>query len=343
MLTPHVVPDFTPLKVAVVGDLIADHFLFARPLRLSPEAPVMIMRYTGEEIGAGGAANLARNLWSLGAQTQLLGVLGRDANGREVLRILEQENVDVSCVETAEDWPTPTKTRIMGAGSGRSYQQVLRIDREPDLLLGARMRQTVAEHIRELAGQVDALLISDFAYGLVGEEVGEAAHAVQEAGALVVLDPRVALEPFRGIGAMTPNLSELALATDRSFERLDSFEAVAAAAGEFRERYRPRHLLVTMGNRGMAYFSDDHPEGATVAASAAESVVDVTGAGDTAAVAFTLSLAAGLEGPRAMRIANAAASLAVMESGAVAVSVSRLRSALPKSPEPVVATASVGR
>ena len=88
MLTPNVVPDFTALRVAVVGDLIVDHYVYARPTRLSREAPVIVMRHAGEEIGAGGAANVGRNLWAPGAQTLLVGAIGRDGNGRDLLKLL---------------------------------------------------------------------------------------------------------------------------------------------------------------------------------------------------------------------------------------------------------------
>lgn len=341
MLTPNVVPDFSNLRLAVVGDMIADSYLYARPTRLSREAPVMIMRYAGEEIGAGGAANVARNLWSLGAQTILLGAVGKDANGREVLRLLEREQIDVQGVLVTTHWITPTKTRILGAEPGRTMHQVLRIDREPDGPLAPELRRGLADRLRTLAGRIDSLLISDYGYGLVGEEVAAAAREIQQAGAKVVLDPRATIAPFRGVTAMTPNLEELGHATGRPVSALNSLADITRAAREFLERYEPEMLLVTMGNRGMALFSAQHPDGISIRAAGSESVIDVSGAGDTAASAFTLSLAAGLEGPRAMRLANAAAGVVVMEYGAAVCPLSKLRSVLPHSPQPAAATAAV--
>ena len=338
MLTPNVVPDFTALRVAVVGDLIADHYLYARPTRLSREAPVMVMRHAGEEVGAGGAANVARNAWSLGPATFLGGVIGRDYYGRELLRILEGDQIDVEGVRALADWTTPTKTRILGAEPGRTMHQVLRVDREPEGALRPEFRQEVADRVRSLAGRIDALLVSDYGYGLAGHELGRAAREVQEAGAVVVLDPRRDFEPFRGMTALTPNLAELALATGRTPDEMGDPKEVTAAAHALFERYAPEWLLVTMGNRGMALYSNEHPDGVTIRAAGSESVIDVSGAGDTAAAAFTLALAAGLEGPRAMRLANAAAGVVVMEHGAAVCSLSKLRSALPQAPQPELTT-----
>lgn len=341
MLTPNVVPDFTSLRLAVVGDIIADCYLYARPTRLSREAPVMILRHAGEEVGAGGAANVARNLWSLGAQTMVLGAVGKDANGREVLRLLEREQIEVEGVLAVGDWLTPTKTRILGAEPGRTMHQVLRIDREPEGPIPPEVRRAIAERLRGLVGRIDSLLVSDYGYGLVGEEVAEAAHEIQRAGAKVVLDPRSTIAPFRGVTAMTPNLEELGVATGRHVSGLNSLADITRAAREFMERFEPEMLLVTMGNRGMVLFTSQTPDGTSIRAAGSESVIDVSGAGDTAASAFTLALAAGLEGPRAMRLANAAAGVVVMEYGAAVCPLSKLRSALPHSPQPATATAAV--
>ncbi len=338
MLTPNVVPDFTGLRVAVVGDLIADHYLFARPGRLSREAPVMVLRHSGEEVAPGGAANAARNLWNLGARTLLLGVVAKDLNGREVLRQLEQDQIDVSGSMPIDDWITPCKTRILGADAGRTMQQLLRIDREPDAPLRANVRAAIAKKLRSLAGSIDAVLISDYGYGLVGPEIAQAVREVQEAGAVCVLDPRKDLESFHGITAIAPNLLELGMGTGRRPEDLVSHAALCEAARELLYRIEPEMLLVTLGGGGMALFTRDEPQGVTVRAAGEWSVTDVSGAGDTAASAFVLGLAVGLHGPRAMRLANAAAGVVVMEPGTVPCSLSKLRSALPNAPQPTQVT-----
>jgi rfaE bifunctional protein kinase chain/domain len=202
-------PDFTKLRVAVIGDLIADHWLHAQPTRLSREAPVMVLRHLSDSIGAGGAANVARNLRSLKAQVTLLGVVGRDVNGRELLRLLEGEGVDTVDVASIAGWPTPTKTRILAAEPRRNMHQVLRIDREPDGPVKKSVREKIAERVRALAGEVDALIVSDYAYGLVGPEIAVACVELARAGTIVVLDPRSDVDAFAGVTAVKPGSRNL--------------------------------------------------------------------------------------------------------------------------------------
>jgi rfaE bifunctional protein kinase chain/domain len=335
---PSEPPDLAHLRVAVVGDLVCDHDLFARPTRVSREAPVLVMRHEREDFGAGGAANVARNLAALGAQTRVIGAVGRDASGRELLRLFERERIQAAGVTTVAGWDTPTKMRILGAEPGRTRHQVLRVDREPGTPLPEAARARVRAELAALAGELDALVVSDYGYGCVDEDLARAAAALQGAGGVVVLDPRRTFAPFRGVTALTPNLGELALAAGLAADDLASDAAVAAAAERVRRALAPRWLLVTLGNRGMALFAE--PGGASwrVAASGAEAAVDVTGAGDTAAAVFALALAAGWEGPAAMRLANAASGVVVMENGAAVCTSERLRSALSGAPVPRAST-----
>lgn len=334
MPSSNLVPDFTGLRVAVVGDLIADRYLYARPTRISREAPVLVMRYEREELGAGGAANVARNVAALGARTRLIGAVGRDAEGRELLRLLDKDGIDVSGVSPLAGWSTPTKTRVLGADRGRTVHQVLRIDREPEAPLAVSVKRAVADLVLALAGEVDALLISDYGYGLVDGELAAAARAAQARGAKVVVDPRRAPDPFHGVDGLTPNLTELARIAGVELDEPGTFAEVERAADIVLQRLAPRHLLVTLGNGGMALFVPGRPGGVRVAASGPDEVVDVSGAGDTAAAAFTLALASGLDGLEAMRLANAAAGVVVLETGTAVCTPSQLRSALPLAPRP---------
>ena len=330
-MATHLVPDFSRLRVVVAGDLVADHYLFGEPTRLSREAPVMVLAHRREELGAGGAANAARNLRSLGAEVSVLGVIGRDRNGRELLELLEREGIDVEAVETLADWTTPTKTRVLGAEPGRTPQQVLRIDREPAGAPPAEARARLAARLA--ASEVDAVLLSDYGYGLLGDEFAAAARTLAAEGTVVVLDPRRNFDAFRGLGAMTPNLGELALAARVTPEELETPGGLERAARALLARTSPEFLLVTLGNRGMCLFPGSGESPLSVPAAGAEAV-DVSGAGDTAAAAFTLALAAGLDGASALRLANAAAGVVVMEPGAAACRLDRLRSVLPLAPLP---------
>lgn len=327
---------FAGLRVAVVGDAVCDHDLFASPQRLSREAPVMVLRHEGERFGAGGAANVARNLAALGASVRLLGAVGRDAAGRELRSILEDAGIDVGGLEFLADWRTPTKTRVLAAEPRRYPHQVLRIDREPEAPLDGAARARVARELQGLVGELDALVLSDYGYGALGPELSRAVGELADAGVVVVLDPRRDVDSFRGLTALTPNIGELATFTGRAPERLEDPRELARAARELCERSRARWVLVTRGNSGMALFGAGQPAaGRAVPASGGAEVTDVCGAGDTASAVFALGLAAGLEPVRAMVIANAASGVVVMESGAAVCPPEALLRALQQAPEPV--------
>jgi rfaE bifunctional protein kinase chain/domain len=331
-------PDFARLSVAVAGDLIADRYLLAEPKALSREAPVIVLREVSERLGAGGAANVARNLLALGARTRVLGAVGRDARGRELVELLEGEGVDVGGIASVPGWSTPTKTRVLAAEPRRSLQQVLRLDRDPQAPVPGAVRAELGERVARLAGEVDALVLSDYDYGLLDEGVARAAARLADAGATVVLDPRSRLAGFEGLSALTPNVPELARFTGRAPEALADPGELARAAGELLERARPRWLLVTRGNSGMALFGAGLPEaGVAVEASGTGNVTDVTGAGDTAAAVFALALAAGEAPIDAMLLANAASGVVVLEHGAAVCTPEALRAAMAAAPPAVLA------
>jgi rfaE bifunctional protein kinase chain/domain len=335
-VSPLAIPDFSRLRVSVVGDLIADHYLVTQPRSLSREAPVMVLRHTGEHFQAGGAANVARNARALGAATRCHGAIGRDARGRELVELLEGFRVDCLGVESVPGWITPTKTRIVSAEPRRSLQQVLRIDREPVEPVQAEVRARIRERLVSLAPAIDALIVSDYDYGLVDAELGELCGELAGRGVRVVLDPRSTIAGFSGITAMTPNVGELARFVGCDPNELEELRDVAEAAAALLDKVRLRWLLVTRGNKGMALYGEGLPEqGVAVEASGAGNVTDVTGAGDTAATVFALSLAAGAEPASAMQLANAASGVVVMEHGTSVCTAEQLRAALPASPAPV--------
>jgi rfaE bifunctional protein kinase chain/domain len=336
MSSPTRLPDFHSLSVAVLGDLIADHWLYARPTRLSREAPVMVLRHERDAIGAGGASNVARNLRALGARVALFGCVGRDASGRELLAVLDEEGIDTAGVAVVGGWTTPTKMRVVAAEARRSPHQVLRVDREPSAPAPDPERARAHELVQDDLERFDALLVSDYGYGLVDGRTAPVARAFRDSGRAAVLAPRARVESFRGaLTAMTPNVGELARFARVEAERLDDPRALGDAARELLARLAPRWMLVTRGNLGMALFGEDLPEeGVAVEASGDGAVTDVTGAGDTAAAVFALALAARAEPARAMVLANAAAGVVVMETGAAVCRPDALAAALNGAPAP---------
>jgi rfaE bifunctional protein kinase chain/domain len=319
-----------------VGDLIADHYIYAEPRRLSREAPVIVLRQVGERIGAGGAANVARNLRALHSCVRVLGVVGRDERGGELLRLLDEESVDASGVHIVDGYQTPTKTRVLAAEARRNPQQVLRIDREPDRPIEPPIREAIAGELVSMGSVIDAVIVSDYEYGLCDVEIGIAASELSRAGKVVVLDPRCEVRNFSGLTALTPNVDELARFTNTSPDRLGDRCALAKAAKALLDRTCCRFLLVTRGNLGMALFGEGLPEGGIVVeAWGTNAITDVCGAGDTAAAVFVLALAAKYPAPEAMYLANVASGVVVLEHGAAVCSIGALDEALAGASMPV--------
>jgi len=178
-------------------------------------------------------------------------------------------------------------------------------------------------------------LIADYDYGVVGDALGAAARELAEAGTIVLLDPRVTVDAFKGVTAMTPNMDELARFSKASLESLEEPLSFHIAATRLLERVKTRWLLVTRGNLGMALFGEGlSSSGVSVEASGPDEVRDVCGAGDTAAAVFALALASGTSAMDAMILANAAAGVVVMEHGAAVCSPNQLKAALPIAPTP---------
>jgi rfaE bifunctional protein kinase chain/domain len=236
-------PDFRDLAVAVAGDVICDRYQSCEPKSLSREAPVLVLRHIAEEIRAGGAGNVARNLRALGAKTALFGVVGRDAPGRELREALQTEQIDVDGLITAPDWITPQKTRIVAAEARRNQQQVLRIDSEPLGAAPVELRRLALSKLRERVLEFDALVLSEYDYGFVDSELAALAEEFSRRGRIIVLDPRESFEGFHGLSALTPNLGELANFAKLPSERLADPRVLEQAAAQVLERSRARWLL----------------------------------------------------------------------------------------------------
>jgi len=303
------VAGFRGRTIVVVGDLIADEYLFGKPARISREAPVLILRFTEREILLGGAANAAHNVHALGARALPIGVVGRDAAGDELLTLFRAAGVPTDGIVTENGRTTPVKTRIMAGGYQATRQQVVRLDREPAGELQAITEDALVARLTALAERADAILLSDYGYGTVTPRVFERVRAIaRRSGAVVSVDSRYQLPRFTGITAATPNEAEL--------EQL-----VGAASDD------ERGLLVTRGSRGLALLERD---GATtfIPIHGTDEIADVTGAGDTVISTFTVALACGAAPIDAATLANMAGGIVVMKRGTATVSPSELGDAL---------------
>jgi rfaE bifunctional protein kinase chain/domain len=311
----RIVQAFEGRRVLVVGDLVADEYIFGKPDRVSREAPVLILRYLSREVRLGGAANACHNLHTLGATVLPLGVVGADRKGETVRRLLADQGITTEGVVAAPQRCTPVKTRIMAGGSLSTRQQVVRVDREPDGSLPPAAESAVLERLRAWAGQVDAVVLSDYGYGTITPRILAAVRAIGGEGRIVTADSRYDLLRFEGLTAATPNEDEVERLLGVT---LDGDKAVEQAGWRLLERMGSRYLLVTRGAKGLALF-ERGGAASFVPIFGSDEIADVTGAGDTVISTFTLALASGARPTFAARLSNYAGGLVVMKRGTATV------------------------
>jgi len=310
---------FSRARVGVIGDFLADRYVFGAPSRLSREAPVVILRWEREVLGPGGAANSTANLLALGAKVACVGVLGDDASGRELRDRFAAEGADVGGLVLSRAWSTILKTRILAGDRHRSKQQVIRVDREPDGPPPAAAGRSLRAAVRRLNGKVDAWLVSDYAYGTVTPDL-----FWELRGDVIVVDSRHRGAEFHGATALTPNEEEASEATGLPVRTA----AEAVAAGEaLLARTGAANVLVTRGNRGLALCSVGEPAALVPASGGGDEdgVTDANGAGDTVAATLTISLASGACPVDAARLANHAGGVVVLKPGAATLTPAELR------------------
>jgi rfaE bifunctional protein kinase chain/domain len=322
----RVVQRFEGRRVLVVGDLVADEYVFGKPERVSREAPVLILRYLSREVRLGGAANACHNLHTLGASVVPLGVVGADPEGEAIRRSLAERGIPSDGIISAPERPTPVKTRILagGWGSWSARQQIVRIDREPEGAIPPGAEAALVERIRGLSPEAHALVLSDYGYGTVTPRVLAEIRALGDRGVIVTADSRYDLLRFDGLTAATPSESEVEHLLGIA---LDGDKAVEQAGWQLLERLASRYLLVTRGAKGLALF--ERGGAATfVPIFGSDEIADVTGAGDTVISAFTLALASGARPVDAARLSNYAGGLVVMKRGTATVSRDELAEAV---------------
>jgi rfaE bifunctional protein kinase chain/domain len=316
---------FRSRTVVVVGDLIADEYLFGKPARISREAPVLILRFTEREVLLGGAANAAHNVHALGARVVPVGVVGRDVAGDEVLALFHAAGIATDGVVTENGRTTPVKTRIMAGGYQATRQQVVRLDREPAAELSPITEDALVARLTTLAERADAILVSDYGYGAVTPRLFERIRAVaRRSGAVVSVDSRYQLPRFVGVTAATPNEAEL---EQLAGVPVDDERGVEKAGRALLERLDARMLLVTRGSRGLALLERDGAS-SFIPIHGTDEIADVTGAGDTVISTFTVALASGAAPVEAATLANMAGGIVVMKRGTATVSPAELAQAL---------------
>ncbi len=318
-----VVRGFSRRKITVVGDAIADQFVYGEICRVSREAPVFILRHEHTETTPGGAANCAANLAALGAEAALIAVVGNDEAGNALLRTLRDAGVNCDGVIKAAERRTTTKVRVLAGQIHSTRQQVIRIDYDSEPALDSSLREDLRQGARERAKDADCVIISDYNYGAADPEMGEIVREVtREREVPVLIDSRFRLSGFPCFTSATPNEDEVEQLLGRKHAQVSD---LAAAAEDLRRRLGYRALLVTRGSQGMILLEDGTPA-LQIAAVGGREAIDVTGAGDSVMATYALALASGASFPDAARLANLAGGIVVMKRGTATVTQEELLS-----------------
>ncbi len=325
-----IVEAFPRVTVTVLGDLVADEFVFGEISRVSREAPVLILKHRDRTVLPGGGANAIYNLADLGVSVLPVGIVGNDEPGRMLLQRFRQKHIPTSGILRAPKYTTVTKTRILAGMTHSSRQQVVRVDREPEVGPDAHLTRELVLAAKEYARASDALLVSDYGYGAATPEI---LSAVRSNGALknipITLDSRYRMLEYSGIHAATPNEPEV-----EAFLRVkigNDWSKLVSAGERIMKQMKLQSLVITRGRDGMVAFSRRHKP-LDIPIYGSDEVADVTGAGDTVIATFTAALAAGADTEEAARLANYAGGIVVMKRGTATVSQKELLQALEKSP-----------
>jgi rfaE bifunctional protein kinase chain/domain len=316
---------FPRQRVLLLGDLVADEYIYGEIARVSREAPVLILKQRERQAVPGGGANAANNLSDLGAQVIPVGVLGDDESGDALARYFREKRVSMRLVMRLRGYQTPTKSRILGGLTHWQRQQIVRVDREPAQKLTPEVRRRLTKSLLPLLRGSSALLISDYGYGSTDAREAEFLLRRASRGFPITVDSRYALLTYKRLTAATPNEPEVEAAFAQPIgNHLDRLHLLGR---KLLRRQALEALLITRGRDGMALF-EPRREPRHLPIFGSDQAVDVTGAGDTVIAAFTLALATGGSPLQAAMLANCAAGLVVMKRGTATATAEEIAEAI---------------
>lgn len=313
-----VIEEFSGKRLLVVGDMVADEFVYGKMDRISREAPVLILKYEESVILPGGGANAVHNISSLGGVAIPIGIVGEDETGKRLLKALTSKGVELSQLIVHPDYRTPTKSRILAGGVHSTKQQVLRIDRELPFDRWDELYPSIIKGFDALTDNLDAIILSDYGYGLISPPVFQ--HILSEAnrrGIIITLDSHYNILSYPGVTAATPNEPEVEAALQVTIGKDE--KNLVKAGRTLLQRLACGAVLITRGSDGMSLF-EKGKEPVHIGIYGTDEIADVTGAGDTVISTFTLALAAGATFYEAARLANYAGGIVVMKRATATVS-----------------------
>jgi len=304
-----IIENFSRAEVLVVGDIMADHFIWGRVSRISPEAPVPVVEVREDSFMLGGCANVLNNIVAMGGRVYVTGVVGSDETGRRLLAEVRKRGVDTGGIVVEEGRPTTLKTRIVAHG-----QQVVRFDLEQRKALEAKSIRKILSYIRSVRDGLGALVISDYNKGVV---TGPLLNGIRKeiAGRPIVtcVDPKQRdFSLYEGFDIITPNIHE---AGNAAGEELQNGRDHVRVGMKLMEKYDFKAILITRGDEGLSLFEKDGRIRHSAFPTEAREVFDVTGAGDTVIGVYALCMAAGASFREAAYIANHAAGIVVGKVG----------------------------
>ena len=302
---------FSKVRILVIGDVMLDHYIWGRVERISPEAPVPVVAVTNESMHLGGAANVARNIFSLGGKVDLCGVIGDDPFGQRILHEMRTIKLGVQGLIVQRGHSTTKKTRVIAHG-----QQIVRFDREQPPSHPEGIERDLLRYVRRRIRSIDGVIVSDYAKGVItGGLLSELIPMAQEHGLPVIVDPKVShMTLYKGADIITPNRSE-ALAAAGIADGSD--QGLLQAGRILLKRMNCRAIVITCGEQGMSLFEKNNRVSHIPAV--AREVYDVTGAGDTVVGTLALSLCGGADIHEAVHLANYAAGIVVGTVGTATV------------------------
>jgi rfaE bifunctional protein kinase chain/domain len=304
-------PKFNGQNILVLGDMIADEFIYGQPERISREAPVLILEEQDSEILPGGGTNAANNVADLGGQVYLAGVIGDDRVGRNLTQQLNQSGIKTEGLMIDNSRPTAVKTRILAGGEETVKQQVVRVDNLETHAISEEIEAKLMSYIEEVISEIDAILLSDYGNGVFTDSLKQKIiKLANNNDKLITVDSRYSLKTFKGVTIATPNREEVEEAV--GFE-LDQPAKIEEAGKKLRQEIEADAMLVTLGGEGMQVFTDE--DSTHIPPSNYAEVYDVTGAGDTVIGTLTLALASGASMVEAMKLSNYAAGIVVRKIG----------------------------
>ena len=316
-------------RILIIGDFALDEMVYGSTERISREAPVLILEHYETKKILGAASNACNNVSALNnGKASALGVYGDDYYGQQLIKILNEKNIDTSLMVMDKTRKTTTKTRISGSCNQSITQQIVRIDRQTKTPLNKETEEKIIENIKKSICNFDGIILSDYHLGCLTENIVNCViNEAKKYNKIVVADIQKNMEKYKGVTAITPNQPD----TEQQVGFFIKDDETLKKAGEkLLNELKVEKVLLTRGENGMALFEKTENEiiYKKIAAFNKKEVFDVTGAGDTVVATFTLALCAGLSGEIAMYIGNLAASIVIRYFGCHTVTIENLKEEL---------------